>query len=155
MPPSYPPHPAEPALVPTPQLACTSSRTAAPCAPQSCLLQSCLLQCGTCTSMACACTVRMAMELHSGHWTQQQCWSLMLHHLAQCAPCVGHWGLGHWAPQHRLNSMMILAVWLPPPWLRWSSMLHHLAQCAPMTTLPVWLPPWLFSWPPTCIWEEA
>ena len=81
VPPSDPPRSAKPPLPPTPQLACRSIRSPAGCAPVPCPLPS-----GTCTSMACACTLYMAMGLHTGHWTQQQRWSSMLHLLARCAP---------------------------------------------------------------------
>ena len=82
LPPSDPPRSAKPPQPPTPQLACTSTRSrarSARCALVSCLL---LLPFGTCTSMACASTVCMAMGLHTGHWTHNS----MLHLLARCAP---------------------------------------------------------------------
>ena len=112
MPPSHPPRPAAAPLSPTPQLACTSSRT-----PAGCALVSCLLPCGTCTSMALACTVCMAMGLSTGHWTQQQCWNSMLGHWTQQQPWMGHWAQHPpWpgAPQsQKAPSILAACPWVP------------------------------------------
>ena len=82
LPPSDPPRSAKPLRPPTPQLACTSTRSPARSARCALVRSLLLLPFGTCTSMACASTVCMAMGLHTGHWTHNS----MLHLLARCAP---------------------------------------------------------------------